>query len=290
LDPWIAGAVLNGRLRTRHWSHLDSRHPEAIPIFRYFNPAGASEYVCEVVSYVVLHFARHPQSVMDVIVVDDEYPLRAALRRALALEGYGVTEAASGEEAIELLRDRTWDAMILDVLMPGLSGLEVCERLRAAGERIPILMLTARETVADRVRGLEAGADDYLVKPFALEELLARLRALLRRSTPADEEEETLRYEGLVLDPVRYEARVGEREMELTRTEFSLLHLLIRHQGKVLSRTTINEQVWGYDFGPDSNSLGVYVGYLRRKLEAGGEPRLIQTVRGVGYVLRRPRS
>ena len=146
---------------------------------------------------------------MDVIVVDDEYPLRAALRRALALEGYGVTEAASGEEAIELLRDRTWDAMILDVLMPGLSGLEVCERLRAAGERIPILMLTARETVADRVRGLEAGADDYLVKPFALEELLARLRALMRRSTPADEEEETLRYEGLVLDPVRYEVRVG---------------------------------------------------------------------------------
>jgi two-component system, OmpR family, response regulator MprA len=226
---------------------------------------------------------------MNVIVVDDEYPLRAALRRALALEGYGVTEAASGEEAIELLHDRTWDAMILDVLMPGLSGLEVCERLRAAGERIPILMLTARETVADRVRGLEAGADDYLVKPFALEELLARLRALLRRSTPADDEEE-LRYEGLVLDPVRYEVRVGERELELTRTEFSLLYLLMRHQGKVLSRTTINEQVWGYDFGPGSNSLGVYVGYLRRKLEAGGEPRLIQTVRGVGYVLRRPRS
>ena len=227
---------------------------------------------------------------MDVIVVDDEYPLRAALRRALALEGYGVTEAASGEEAIELLRDRSWDAMILDVLMPGLSGLEVSERLRAAGERIPILMLTARETVADRVRGLEAGADDYLVKPFALEELLARLRALLRRSASGDEDEETLRYEGLVLDPVRYEVRVGDRELELTRTEFSLLHLLMRHQGKVLSRTTINEQVWGYDFGPDSNSLGVYVGYLRRKLEEGGEPRLIQTVRGVGYVLRRPRS
>jgi two-component system response regulator MprA len=227
---------------------------------------------------------------MNVIVVDDEYPLRAALWRALALEGFGVTEAASGEQAIELMRDRTWDAMVLDVLMPGLSGLEVCERLRAAGERIPILMLTARETVADRVRGLEAGADDYLVKPFALEELLARLRALQRRSAPSDEEDETLRYEGLVLDRLRYEARIDGRELELTQTEFSLLHLLIRHQGLVLSRATINEQVWGYDFGPDSNSLGVYIGYLRRKLEEGGEPRLIQTVRGVGYVLRLPKS
>jgi two-component system, OmpR family, response regulator MprA len=226
---------------------------------------------------------------MEVIVVDDEYALRAALRRALALEGYGVTEAASGEEAIELLKEHTWDAMVLDVLMPGLSGLEVCKRLRAAGERIPILMLTARETVADRVSGLEAGADDYLVKPFALEELLARLKALLRRSAVEDDGEEKLRFEGLALDPVRYDVRVGDREVELTRTEFSLLHLLMRHQGKVLSRVTINEQVWGYDFGPGSNSLGVYIGYLRRKLEAGGEPRLIQTLRGVGYVLRRPR-
>lgn len=226
---------------------------------------------------------------MEVIVVDDEYPLRAALRRALALEGYGVTEAATGQEALDLLKERSWDAMVLDVLMPGLSGLEVCERLRAGGERMPILMLTARETVADRVRGLEAGADDYLVKPFALEELLARLKALLRRSADGEEGEDLLRFEDLALDPVRYEVRSGEREVELTRTEFSLLHLLMRHQGKVLSRVTINEQVWGYDFGPASNSLGVYVGYLRRKLEAGGEPRLIQTVRGVGYVLRRPR-
>lgn len=226
---------------------------------------------------------------MDVIVVDDEYPLRAALRRALGLEGYSVTEAASGEEAIELVRDRSWDAMVLDVLMPGLSGIDVCRRLRDAGERLPILMLTARETVGDRVAGLEAGADDYLVKPFALEELLARLKALLRRAGSGEEVDETLRFEGLSLDPVRYEVRVGDRYVELTRTEFSLLHLLLRHQGKVLSRATINEQVWGYDFGPGSNSLGVYVGYLRRKLEAGGEPRLIQTVRGVGYVLRRPR-
>lgn len=226
---------------------------------------------------------------MDVIVVDDEYPLRAALRRALGLEGYRVTEAASGEEAIELARSRSWDAMVLDILMPGLSGIEVCERLRAAGERLPILMLTARETVSDRVAGLEAGADDYMVKPFALEELLARLKALLRRAGSEDEEDVTLRFEDLTLDPRRYEVRIGERQIELTRTEFSLLHLLMRHQGKVLSRTTINEQVWGYDFGPGSNSLGVYIGYLRRKLEAGGEPRLIQTVRGVGYVLRRPR-
>jgi two-component system response regulator MprA len=227
---------------------------------------------------------------MNVIVVDDEYALRAALRRALALEGFGVTEAGSGEEAIELVKDRSWDAMVLDVLMPGLSGIEVCERLRAAGERLPILMLTARETVGDRVAGLEAGADDYLVKPFALEELLARLRALLRRAGPDEGEDATLRFEDLTLDPVRYEVRIGRRHVELTRTEFSLLHLLMRHQGRVLSRATINEQVWGYDFGPGSNSLGVYVGYLRRKLEAGGEPRLIQTVRGVGYVLRRPRQ
>ena len=226
---------------------------------------------------------------MDVIVVDDEYPLRAALRRALALEGYGVTDAASGEEAIELLRERTWDAMVLDVLMPGLSGVEVCKRLRAAGERIPILMLTARETVADRVAGLEAGADDYLVKPFALEELLARLKALLRRTESSGEGDQPLRFEGVLLDPVRYEVKVGTEPVELTRTEFSLLHLLMRHQGRVLSRTTINEQVWGYDFGAASNSLGVYVGYLRRKLEQAGAPSLIQTVRGVGYVLRRPR-
>jgi two-component system, OmpR family, response regulator MprA len=227
---------------------------------------------------------------MDVIVVDDEYALRAALRRALGLEGYTVTEAASGREALQLLAGRSWDAMVLDVLMPGLGGIEVCERLRAAGERLPVLMLTARETVSDRVAGLEAGADDYLVKPFALEELLARVKALLRRATPEDAEDPPLRFEGLVLDPVRYEVRVGERQVELTRTEFSLLHLLMRHQGKVLSRTTINERVWGYDFGPSSNSLGVYVGYLRRKLEAAGEPRLIQTVRGVGYVMRRPRG
>ena len=226
---------------------------------------------------------------MQVLIVDDEYPLRAALRRALILEGYDIAEAASGEEAIAMARQNDFDAMVLDVLMAGMNGLEVCEQLRTEGDRIPILMLTARQTVADRVLGLEAGADDYLVKPFALEELLARLKALLRRSGGAEDGDGPLRFGNLKLDPVRYEVWVGKREVELTQTEFSLLYLLMRHQGKVLSRMTINEQVWGYDFGPASNSLGVYVGYLRRKLEAGGEPRLIQTVRSVGYVLRRPR-
>jgi two-component system response regulator MprA len=227
---------------------------------------------------------------MDVLVVDDEFALRAAVRRALSLEGYAVSEAASGEEAIELLHERRWDAMVLDVLMPGLSGFEVCERLREEGDRTPILMLTARETVEDRVAGLEAGADDYLVKPFALEELLARVKALLRRSGAEENGGERLRFGPIGLDLARHEVWVGERPVELTRTEFSLLELLMRSPGQVLWRGQISEQVWGYDFGPTSNSLGVYVGYLRRKLEAGGAPRLIQTVRGVGYVLRMPRE
>jgi two-component system response regulator MprA len=227
---------------------------------------------------------------MDVLVVDDELALRAAVRRALSLEGYAVSEAESGEAALELLRQRRWDAMVLDVLMPGLSGLEVCERLREGGDRIPILMLTARETVEDRVAGLEAGADDYLVKPFALEELLARLKALLRRSGAEEDGSERLRVGPIVLDPARHEVRVGEREVELTRTEFSLLSLLMRNPGQVLTRAWISEQVWGYDFGPTSNSLGVYVGYLRRKLEVDGVPRMIQTIRGVGYALRTPRE
>jgi two-component system response regulator MprA len=226
---------------------------------------------------------------MDLLIVDDEYPLRAALRRALSLEGYGVSEAASGEEAIELLGERQWDAVILDVLMAGLSGIDVCRRLRAGGDRTPILMLTARETVEDRVVGLEAGADDYLVKPFALAELLARVKALLRRAVSEGEETEPLRFDTLTLDTAGHEVRVGQSLVELTRTEFSLLHLLMRNPGQVLSRATINERVWGYDFGPTSNSLGVYIGYLRRKLEIDGQPRLIHTIRGVGYVLRRPR-
>ncbi len=223
---------------------------------------------------------------MQVMIVDDEPALRSAIRRALALEGYGVSEAASGEEAISILHSSRADAILLDVLMPGIDGLEVCRRLRAAGDRTPVLMLTARETVSDRVAGLDAGADDYLVKPFALEELLARLRALLRRGPGEGSDGERLSFGPLSVDLGARQVTIGGRAVELTRTEFSLLELLMRNPGQVLSRSLINERVWGYDFGETSNSLGVYVGYLRRKLEAGGEPRLIQTVRGVGYVLR----
>jgi two-component system response regulator MprA len=227
---------------------------------------------------------------MELLIVDDDYAVRAAVRRALALEGYEVSMASSGEEAIDLLGEGRWDAVILDILMGGLSGLEVCRRLRAAGDRTPILMLTARETIKDRVAGLETGADDYLVKPFALEELLARVKALLRRAAPEGEDAELLRFGPLTLDSGRHEVRIGVQLIELTLTEFSLLELLMRNPGLVLTRATINERVWGYDFGPTSNSLGVYVGYLRRKLEAEGNPRFIQTVRGVGYVLREPRQ
>jgi len=176
---------------------------------------------------------------------------------------------------------------VLDVLMPHVDGVEVCRRLRAAGDRTPVLMLTARDAVADRVRGLDAGADDYLVKPFALEELLARVRALLRRARPEDAGP-ALRFEDLEPDPIAYTVRRGERPLELTRTEFALLELFLRHPRQVLTRSIFFDRVWGYDFGPGSNSLEVYVGYLRRKTEAGGEPRLLQTVRGVGYVLRVP--
>jgi len=223
---------------------------------------------------------------MHVLVTDDERSVRSAVRRALALEGYRVSEAEHGRQALDqVVRDRP-DAIVLDVLMPEVDGLEVCRILRDRGDSIPILMLTARDEVSHRVAGLDAGADDYLVKPFALEELLARLRALLRRSAPDDEG--VLRFEGLELDLNLYEARVGGRALPLTRTEFSLLELFLRHPRQVLPRSMINERVWGYDFGPASNSLGVYVGYLRKKLEEGGDPRLIQTVRGVGYVLREP--
>jgi two-component system response regulator MprA len=226
---------------------------------------------------------------MNVLVVDDEFAPRSAVRRALALEGYNVAEAGSGEEAIEELRKSKPDAVILDVQMPGIDGLEVCRRLRMAGDRTPVLMLTARVTIDDRVAGLDAGADDYLVKPFALQELLARVRALMRRSIETDEYEAPSRFGNLVIDFRAHEVRVGERLVDLTLTEFSLLELLMRNPRQVLTRTQINEQVWGYDFGPTSNSLGVYIGYLRRKIEEGGEARLIHTVRGVGYVLREPR-
>jgi two-component system response regulator MprA len=178
--------------------------------------------------------------------------------------------------------------VLLDVLMPGLDGLEVCRRMRDIGDRTPVLMLTARDQVGDRVAGLEAGADDYLSKPFALEELLARVRALLRRSGWSGEDE-VLRFDDLELDPQSHEVRRGERLMDLTRTEFLLLELFLHHPRQVLTRGQIFDRVWGYDFGPASNSLEVYVGYLRRKTEAAGEPRLLHTVRGVGYVLRAPR-
>jgi two-component system response regulator MprA len=221
-----------------------------------------------------------------VLVVDDEPPVRDALERALSLEGYTVDLAEDGAQALKKVTTEEPDVVVLDVLMPGVDGLETCRRLRAEGHALPVLMLTARDAISDRVDGLDAGADDYLVKPFALEELLARLRALLRRSGP--EEADVLRFSDLVLDLGAYEARRGERVIDLTRTEFLLLELFMRNPKQVLTRSIIFDRVWGYDFGPTSNSLEVYVGYLRRKTEAGGEPRLIHTMRGVGYVLREP--
>jgi two-component system response regulator MprA len=222
---------------------------------------------------------------MEILVVDDEPAVRESLRRALELEGYGVRLAVDGEEALDRLRaaDPT-DAVILDVLMPGLDGLEVCRRLRAEGSSIPVLMLTARAEVDSRVAGLDAGADDYLPKPFALAELLARLRALLRRAGAG--ESDVLRFADLELDPGTREVRRSGSGIELTRTEFALLELFLRNPRQVLTRSIIFERVWGYDFGPTSNSLDVYIGYLRRKTEDGGASRLIHTVRGVGYALR----
>jgi two-component system response regulator MprA len=222
---------------------------------------------------------------MKILVVDDERAVRESLRRALELEGYEIELAADGSEALYRLEGSGEpDAMILDVLMPGVDGLEVCRRIRDTGSKLPVLMLTARTEVEDRVAGLDAGADDYVTKPFALEELLARVRALLRRTT--DEESDVVRFADLELDPTTREVTRGGRPIELTRTEFSLLELFMRNPRQVLTRTIIFERVWGYDFGYASNSLDVYIGYLRRKTEADGEPRLIQTVRGVGYALR----
>ena len=222
-----------------------------------------------------------------ILVVDDEPSIRDALKRALALEGYQVDLAAGGAEALDRLGTHPADAIVLDILMPGIDGLEVCRFLRRIGNRTPILILTARDAVAERVQGLDAGADDYLVKPFALQELLARIRALLRRTAPdADGRGRVLRVGDLTLDADAHAAWRGERKIDLTRTEFNLLEQFMLHPGRVLTRDVIFERVWGYDFGPSSNSLEVYIGYLRRKTEAGGEPRLIHTIRGVGYVLR----
>jgi len=222
-----------------------------------------------------------------ILVVDDEPAVQNALARALALEHYQVARAADGREALERLGGAPYEAVILDVSMPYVDGLEVCRRMREGSDRTPVLMLTAREGVDDRVAGLDAGADDYLVKPFALRELLARVRALLRRASEDDGQEKTLIFEDLRLDGLAHEAWRGERVLQLTRTEFLLLEMFLRHPRQVLTRSAIFEHVWGYDFGATSNSLGVYMGYLRRKTESGeDEPRLLHTVRGVGYVLR----
>jgi two-component system response regulator MprA len=222
-----------------------------------------------------------------ILVVDDERAVRESLRRALELEGYEIELAADGNEALERLQangDLQPDAVILDVLMPVVDGLEVCRRLRISGNHVPVLMLTARDEIDNRVAGLDAGADDYVTKPFALEELVARVRALLRRTSPTTDE--SLRFADLELDPGTREVRRGGEPIELTRTEFALLELFLTNPRQVLTRSIIFERVWGYDFGFASNSLDVYIGYLRRKTEESGKPRLIQTVRGVGYALR----
>jgi two-component system, OmpR family, response regulator MprA len=222
---------------------------------------------------------------MKVLVVDDERAVRDSLRRALDLQGYQVDLAADGAEALARLESNGQpDAVVLDILMPGIDGLEVCRRIRENGNEVPVLMLTARDAVGDRVAGLDAGADDYLVKPFALEELLARIRALLRRATPTADG--VLRFADIELDAGTREVRRDGERIDLTRTEFNLLELFMLNPRQVLTRSIIFERVWGYDFGFASNSLDVYIGYLRRKTEAGEKPRLIHTVRGVGYALR----
>jgi two-component system response regulator MprA len=225
---------------------------------------------------------------MRILVVDDDRPLREALRRALTVGGYETVLAETGQEALTRTAAERPDALVLDVGLPDLDGLAVCRRLRDAGNRVPVLMLTARDAIEDRIEGLDAGADDYLVKPFDVGELKARLRALLRRSSAEEDAEPALTFAELTLDPGGHGVRVGERFVELTRTEYGLLELLIANPRRVLPREVIHDRVWGYDFGPESNALRVYVGYLRRKLEDAGARPLIHTVRGVGYVLREP--
>ena len=221
------------------------------------------------------------------LVVDDDRAVRESLRRSLEFNGYQVSVAGDGAEALASIAGRPPDALVIDVMMPRLDGIETTRALRTAGNDLPILVLTARDSVGDRVEGLDAGADDYLTKPFALEELLARLRALLRRTHASTEDpSETLSFSDLSLDLATREVRRGERVFELTRTEFALLEMFLHRPRRVLDRSFILEEVWGYDFPTTANSLEVYVGYLRRKTEAGGEPRLIHTVRGVGYVLK----
>jgi len=222
-----------------------------------------------------------------VLVVDDDPQLREALTRALELDDYRVTTASNGVKALEAVGQHRPDVMVLDVMMPYVGGLDVCRTLRARKDKLPILVLTARDEIGDRVAGLDAGADDYLTKPFALEELRARLRALLRRTAPeGGDDTAVLEYEDIVLDPAAHTVHRGGRPIDLTRTEFALLELLLRNAGRPLPRETIMDRVWGWESEPTSNSLEVFVGYLRRKTEAADEPRLIHTVRGVGYVLR----
>jgi two-component system, OmpR family, response regulator MprA len=235
-------------------------------------------------SYLLLKASCH-HSPMRILIVEDEAAVRAALTRALETEGYELVHAEDGVQALAALAHSSPDAVVLDVMLPGVDGLEVARRARAQHNPVPILMLTARGAVGDRVAGLDAGADDYLVKPFALEELLARLRALLRRAAGGNGE---LSFADLALDPGTREVRRGKRPLELTVTEFNLLELFLRNPRQVLRRSLIYDRVWGYDFGPGSHALDVYIGYLRRKLEADGEPRLIHTARGVGYALREP--
>ena len=222
-----------------------------------------------------------------ILLADDDRAIRDALTRALALEGYDVVQAADGAQALVQVESARPEMAILDVMMPNVDGLTVCRVIRAERNRLPILMLTARTETQDRVAGLDAGADDYLAKPFDLEELLARVRALLRRARPDDDPVgEPLQIADLRIDPTARRAWRGDREIELSKTEFDLLELLVRNQGIVLDHSTIYDRIWGYDFGPDSKNLAVYISYLRRKVEADGEAKLIHTVRGVGYTVR----
>jgi two-component system response regulator MprA len=223
-----------------------------------------------------------------VLVVDDDRAVRESLRRSLEFNGYDVALAGDGAEALASISGTRPDAVVMDVMMPRLDGVEATRALRTAGHDVPILVLTARDAVGDRVEGLDAGADDYLTKPFALAELLARLRALMRRTVQSEDEDEVLAFADLSMDVATREVRRGERSIELTRTEFTLLEMFLRRPRRVLGRSFILEEVWGYDFPTTANSLEVYVGYLRRKTEAEDEPRLIHTVRGVGYVLKNP--
>jgi two-component system response regulator MprA len=223
-----------------------------------------------------------------ILIADDDRAIREALSRALSLEGYDVVQAADGAAALQLIESSQPDVAVLDVMMPNVDGLTVCRVLRAERNRIPVLMLTARTETPDRVAGLDAGADDYLPKPFDLDELLARLRALMRRARPDDvaDGSEPVQIADLRLDPTSRRVWRGQREVELSKTEFDLLELLVRNQGIVLEHSTIYDRIWGYDFGPDSKNLAVYISYLRRKLEGPGDSKLIHTVRGVGYTVR----